>query len=244
MNTNSLSLSTKGWLLILIGGGGWGITFSLAKIATNLGAHPIGLSLWQGVLGGGAVLAYNLLRKVDMPLDAPHLRFYLVCGVLGTVLPGTFYFYAAAHVPAGVLSIIIALVPMMVFAIAAVLRIDRIAPLRLFGVGLGLVAIVMIIGPDTSLPEPGLVPWLLLAIAGTACYAVENNYIALRKPPATDSMTILGGMLIAAALILAPVAAATGTLRIQSPTRRRNSKYARWSCCSTYCDAIPSTKSK
>ena len=211
MAAQSLSVSTKGWLLILIGGGSWGITFSLAKMATDLGAHPLGLTMWQGVLGGAAILIYNIMRRMPVPLDAPHLWFYLVCGLLGTAVPGTMFFYAADHVPAGVLSIVIALVPMMAFAIAAALGIDRISPLRVLGVALGLAAIVLMIAPETSLPEPGLVPWLLLVAAAALCYAIENNYIALRKPAATDSITLLCGMLIVAGLLLAPVVASTGT---------------------------------
>ncbi len=210
MASQPYSVSTTGWLLILIGGGSWGITFSLAKMATELGAHPMGLSMWQGLLGGVATLLYNFLRKVPVPLDAPHLRFYLICGMLGTAVPSTLFFYAAEHVPAGVLSIVIALVPMMAFAIAAALGIDRISPLRVLGVGLGLVAMLLMTAPETSLPEPGLVPWLLLAVAAGACYAAENSYIALKKPSATDSVTLLCGMLIAAGLMLAPVVALSG----------------------------------
>lgn len=211
MASQRYSISTQGWLLILIGGGSWGITFSLAKIATELGAHPLGLTMWQGVLGGAAILVYNIIRKVRVPLDKPHLWFYLACGLLGTAIPGTMFFYAAEHVPAGVLSIVVALVPMMAFAIAAALGIDKISPLRVLGVALGLAAIVLMIAPETSLPEPGLVPWLLLVAAAALCYAIENNYIALRKPAGTDSVTLLCGMLIVAGLLLAPIVAATGS---------------------------------
>jgi drug/metabolite transporter (DMT)-like permease len=211
MKERAISISAKGWLLILIGGGSWGITFSLAKIATGLGAHPLGLSLWQGLIGGGAILVFNTVRWMPLPSDAPHLVFYVVCGLLGTALPGTMYFYAADQLPAGVLSIVIALVPIMSFAIAASLGLDRPTLLRLLGVGLGFAAMVLMIAPETSLPAPGLVPWILLAAGASACYAIENSFIALRKPPSTDSVTLLCGMMIAATLALAPVVALTGS---------------------------------
>lgn len=203
---------------MLIGGGGWGLTFSLAKIATDTGAHPLGLALWQGVLGGAMVLGYSFIRKVPIPLDGAHLRFYLVCGLLGTAIPSTLFFYAADHIPAGVLSIIIAFVPIMAFAVAAIMGLDRLTPLRLFGVALGLVAIVMMTAPEASLPDPGMVPWLAFGIGAAVCYALENNYIALRRPMGTGPVTILCGMFVAAAIALAPAVAATGTfVPLKSP---------------------------
>jgi len=207
----ALSTAAKGWLIILFSGSTWGITFSLAKIATDLGAHPLGLTLWQGVLGGAAVFIFNLARRVSIPLGRSYLFFYLVCGLLGTAVPSTLFFYAADNLPAGVLSIVVALVPIMSFAVAVPLGLDRPTVLRLVGVALGFVAIAMMIGPETSLPAPGLAPWLLFGVAASACYAIENNYIALRKPADTDSFTILCGMFVVSAIVMAPVVAATGT---------------------------------
>ena len=211
MATHALSASLRGWLILLIGGGLWGITFSLAKIATDSGAQPMGLALWQGIFGSTFAFLYIFVRRRRLPADPAHLVFYLVCGLLGTAIPGTLYFYSADHLPAGVLSIVIALVPIMSFAISAAVGIDRLSPLRVGGVLLGLVAMVMIAAPETSLPEPGLVPWLLLAVVASACYAIENNYIALKRPGRTDAMTILCGMFIMATLALGPVVVLTGT---------------------------------
>ncbi len=40
------------YLIMLIGGGGiWGITFSLAKLVTETGIDPIGLALLTGAVG-------------------------------------------------------------------------------------------------------------------------------------------------------------------------------------------------
>ena len=211
MRTHVFSASLKGWAILLFGGAIWGITFSLAKIATSNGAHPLGLALWQSVFGSTFAFLYVTCRRRRLPLDGTHIVFYLICGLLGTAIPGTLYFYSADQVPAGVLSIIIALVPIMSFAISALFGLDRLSPLRITGVILGLVAIVMMAAPETSLPEPGLTPWILLAVLASACYATENNYIALKRPGQTDAMTILCGMFMMAALVLAPIVWSTGT---------------------------------
>ncbi len=195
--------------LLLFGGGVWGVTFSLAKIATAGGAHPLGITLWTAVLGVIFLLCFLLARRRPLPLGRRFLVFYLVCGLLGTAVPSTLFFYAAAHVPAGVLAIAIASVPILTFAAALAFRLDRMAVRRVLGVLLGLLAVILMMAPDSDRPEASAAPWILVAVLASACYAVENIYIALRRPSGCDAYTILCGMLLMAALVLAPVVMAT-----------------------------------
>ena len=189
----------------------WGATFSLAKIATEGGAHPLGLSLWQGLLGGTFLMVICLLRRRPPRLLPGYGRFYLTCALLGTVIPGTLFFYAAPHVPAGVLSITIATVPMMTYALTALLKVEPLSPARLLGLLLGLAAIALLVGPEASLPDRAMVPWVLAAVLAAASYAGENMYIALRRPAGSEALAIVAGMLIMAALLLLPLVLATGT---------------------------------
>ncbi|MDH3743285.1 MAG: DMT family transporter [Hyphomicrobiales bacterium] len=193
------------WLMLLATGGIWGITFSLAKLVTEAGAHPLGISWWQAVIGGGLTLAYSVLRKAVPPLTRQHAIFYLVCGALGTAIPGTLFFYAAPHIPAGVISITIAIVPMATLALAVPLGLDRWEISRIAGIILGVVAVGMIVAPDTSLPEAGMTFWVLVCVAASGCYALENLWLSLRRPVGSDAFAILTGMLLMATLMLTPV---------------------------------------
>ena len=197
--------SLSAWLLLLVVGGVWGITFSLAKIVTEAGAHPLGVSWWQSVLGGGMVLAYSVLRRALPPFTRKHLAFYAVCGAIGTAVPGTLFFYAAPHIPAGVISITIAIVPMATLAIALPFGLERLEFVRICGILLGIAAVVMMVAPDTSLPGPGMTLWVLVCVAASTCYALENLWISLRRPSGSDAFGILTGMLLMAALMLTPV---------------------------------------
>ncbi|MEM7222402.1 MAG: DMT family transporter [Pseudomonadota bacterium] len=201
----------KAWAILLGAGGVWGVTFSLAKIATEGGAHPFGITLWQAIIGCALLFLFDLARRRALPLDRQHLTFYLVCGLLGTAIPASLYFYAAPHLPAGVLSITIATVPMMTFLGAHILGVDRLSATRLLGVMLGVVAVMLIAAPETSLPDPASAPWVLVAVVASLCYAAENLYIAKRRPVGSDAITVLCGMLLVAALVLTPVVLATGT---------------------------------
>jgi drug/metabolite transporter (DMT)-like permease len=199
------------WAILLFAGVLWGATFSLARIATEGGAHPLGISLWQAVFGVILLTAVDGARRRWLPLDRPHLRFYVVCGLLGTAIPGTLYFYAAPHLPAGVLAVTIATVPMLTFAGALPFGLDRLAVGRVLGVVLGMVAVAMIAVPNTSLPDPSAAPWVLVAVLAAVCYSAENIAIALIRPQGSDAGTVLRGMLVLAVLILAPVVLVTGT---------------------------------
>jgi drug/metabolite transporter (DMT)-like permease len=79
------------------------------------------------------------------------------------------------------------------------------------GILLGFAAMMMIVLPETSLPEPAMALWVLVALIAPISFSSENVYLALRRPPASDPVILLCGMLIAGAIMLAPVVWATGT---------------------------------
>lgn len=193
------------WAVLIFFGALWGLTFTLMKIASENGAHPIGLSFWNAALGAAGLLAINVLRRRPVPLQPRYLKFYAITSILGTSVPGTAYFYAAAHLPAGVLSISIAAVPMLTFIAAAVLGIDRWSLLRAAGVVLGIVAVCLIVLPETALPDASSAPWMLAALFAAACYTAENIYLTLRRPAEIDPFTLLIGMFAFAAIMLIPV---------------------------------------
>ncbi len=199
------------WTLLVFGGGIWGVTFSLAKLATAAGAHPFGITLWQGMLGGVLLLGFTMARRRSLVLSRPFLTFYLVCGLLGTAIPSTLFFYAAEQIPAGILSICLAAMPILTFAAALAFRLDVFAPARGVGIGLGLLSVVLLVGPEASLPDRGATPWVIVALLAAACYAAENIYIALRLPTGSDPGAILCGMLLTAGGLMVPLVLATGT---------------------------------
>lgn len=192
------------YLLVLIAGSVWGSTFSLARIAAEADYHPIGLGFWQA-LGGGVVLAVVSLVRGKWPrLNRDNLIHFTVIAVLGTAVPGVLYFYAARHLPAGVLAITVALVPMMTYAVSLVLGVDKRSSMRMLGVLLGFVAMVLLSRPE-ALPDRSMVPWLLVALFAAVCYTMENMYVEVKVPDDTDMICLLMGGMFMAALLMLPV---------------------------------------
>jgi drug/metabolite transporter (DMT)-like permease len=199
----------SGIFLLTVMGILWGSTIALSKIAVAEGAHPLGLTFWQGAIGGTFLLTVSLLRRRPPRLERRFLTFYAVCGILGSVIPASLLFWVAIYLSAGVISIAIACVPLMTYLLATLLGIEPPGVRRLAGVGLGLASVALITLPETSLPEAGLAIWVVIAVASCACYAMEDIYISLRRPAGLDALALTAGMLLVAALIMVPIILAT-----------------------------------
>src|SRR5690606_16857417 len=120
----------RGWVILLIMGMAWGLSFSLARVAASAGIHPFSITFWEALGAGGTLILVCLVRRRPIPLSRDLLLLYLVAGALGMVVPNAIFFYAAAHVPAGILSISLAVIPLITFVASAALRLERFAPGR------------------------------------------------------------------------------------------------------------------
>ena len=198
------------WLVLIVIGIGWGITGPFAKLAVSTGNHPVGVTFWNTAIGAAVMTAALLTSGRRLPLGRRHLVFFLVCGLLGTALPNTLSYTAYRHLPIGVMSIVIALVPMATLLLALPLGIERPDPRRLTGLGLGTVAVLLIVAPAASLPEPGQAAWVALPVIVSLAYAGENIFIATARPPGIDALTILCGLFWGALILLTPAMLAAG----------------------------------
>ncbi len=198
------------WLALVVIGIGWGITGPLSKLAVSTGNHPIGVTFWETVIGAVVVTAILLASGRRLPLDRRHLVFFLICGFLGTALPISLSYTAYQHLPIGVIAISIALVPMATLLLALPLGIERPELQRLAGLGLGVVAVGLIVIPKASLPEPGQAAWVALPVIVSLAYAAENIYIAIARPPGCGALTVICGLSWGALILLTPALVAAG----------------------------------
>ena len=183
----------------------WGLSFSFGKIAATGGAHPLSISLWQCLTASVLLIAIARGQPRSVSFTVKSLGFYLLIALLGLVIPTALFYYAASRVSAGVLSISVALVPILTFLGSAVFGLEKVAIGRLAGVALGLLAIVFLVAPAESLPDRSQLPWVLLALISAVCYAALNMVLSLKMPPGADRFVVTRGMFVAASLIIAPV---------------------------------------
>ncbi|HIN16788.1 MAG TPA: DMT family transporter [Gammaproteobacteria bacterium] len=201
-------------LILLFLGIVWGLSFSLARMATESGIHPVMINYWSCLIGAGLLSSYCFFTKQIPPITRSLVGFYLICALLGSVVPGTVYFYAASHVSAGVLSITIATVPLLTFIAAAVFRIETLSYKRILGILCGISAIGLLVVPNSSLPDPNAAPWVIMMVLAAACYAAEGLVIATRAPPRVNVFVVVTAVLITAVIIMTPIVWLTGTFEV------------------------------
>lgn len=188
----------------------WGLTQPLSKIAVSTGYRHFGLISWQliymiVVLGG-----MNLIRGKGLPFQKAHLICYALIAILGTVIPNAISYQAAIHLPAGILSILMTLVAMFSLPLALAARLERFDPWRMFGVLCGAAAIVLLAGPEASLPDPAMAIWVLIAAIAPFMYAMENTYVARYGTLDLDAVQVLLGASVVGLVITLPLTFATG----------------------------------
>jgi len=196
--------------VLVLAGAGWGLSQSLGKIAVSTGHAHYGLIFWQTVIGAATMAVVTIAQGRTLPLNRAALRTYAVIALLGTLVPSVSYFKSLVHLPAGIMSIVISLVPMMAFPIALGLGLERFAFRRLVGLLAGFAGVMLLVLPEASLPDRAMLVWIPLALVGPLFYAFEGNYVAYFGTAGIDPFRVLLGASIAAALMVLPMALATG----------------------------------
>lgn len=193
------------YALITIAGLIWGVTFSFALMATSEGAHPLAISAWQVVVTGFFFVVFCLMAKIPA-FRFRHFRYYLVIALVGIISPNLAYYYAAPHLSAGILSITVSTVPLLTYAMMLALHYESVKLKRVFGIVLGMVAILLLVLPDHSVNSEDANFWILLALLSAFLYSVENIYIGHGVDDIVDVREILAGSNIVAIFIQFPIA--------------------------------------
>lgn len=202
----AISQSRINWLLLLFFGLCWGLTIPLSKVATSTGHQPIGLIFWQLLITVVILAVPALVRKLPMPLSMRHLSYYFGIALIGTLIPGTFSFWSYAYLPAGIVAIVIATVPMFALVIALMLRQEIFRYQRLAGIFLGVFALMLIALPKASLPENVGVVFLVLPLITAIAYGAEGSFISKFDPNDTNPITSLLVASVLGIFVAAPLA--------------------------------------
>lgn len=210
MSSARFSKSLVAWVTMLTVGFLWGLTIPLSKIAVSTGHQPFGLIFWQLVIGVLVLGVVQIVRGWRPKLSGGLIGFFTVIAFSGTLIPNSTSYLAQQHLPAGVMAIVIATVPMFSLAFAVSLRIEPASWVRLGGIIAGFAAMVMIALPETSLPDPDKAVFLLVALIAPVFYGIESVYVAIKQPDEVDAITILFMASLIGGLIALPLSLVSG----------------------------------
>ncbi len=195
----------------------WGSGYTLARYATTHGATPLGYAFWQSAGPTVLVLLIVLVSGTRVPLSWHYVRFYVVCGFIGIALPNTNMYYAAPHLPAGLLAVIVNTAPVLTYVFALWGRLERFSMTRLCGVVLGVIGIMMLVILPGNLSGPIQHLAALLALLTPLSFAACAVYAAKYRPLETDSLALTVGMMCCSTLLLTPIVLGSGHFYILKP---------------------------
>ncbi len=188
--------------ILILCGTVWGATIPMMKIAVSTGHQPMGLIFWQVVILAIALGPVVLWRREAVPTTPHHIRYYALIGAIGTLIPSSVSFFVATKLPAGILGLLLATVPMFSLLVALIIRSERFQVRRMAGIGLGVIAMMLLAIPDASLPGAGMASLLLLGLFAPFCYGMEGNIVERLAP---SDVTPLG-VIFASSVLVTPVA--------------------------------------
>lgn len=199
-NTSALaSLFGAGLLL--------GVTTNLGKVASTLGISPLAYLTWS-LVGACAILLPLALWRGHMPhTDRRSLEYYFLAALLTVAGSNLIFFSVVGRLGVSFVVLMYALPPLLTYAGALLLGMEKFCRWRAAGVVLALAGTAyLVLGQwAASTTEPR---WIAIALIGPVLLAIGNLYRTRRWPPGASAEALAPGMLIAAIVLLLSFAAA------------------------------------
>lgn len=190
----------------------WGLVAPLSRMASGLDAHPFGMAFWVSLLSGLCCIGWSVAKgTMPRPREIPW-RYFIAYALLGAVVSESLLFFVAGKIEASIISIIVVLEGFLAFAFAAFMRIEQPSLSRFAGLLLGLLGVLVILYDKFTGASSSALLWTVVALSIPACYAAEGIMLAARRPEGIATITTVGIMQLVAAVILLPIALATGQM--------------------------------
>ncbi len=192
--------------ILIFTGINWGPSFSIAKIVTNFQVHPFGITFWQSFVACIILFVFILYdAKKHLFINFKLIFLYFQLSLIGLTIPSILFFYGAAHLPAGILSITVTLVPMLTYAIGYLIGQEVFSFNRLIGVILGIISILIIVLPEQNLPEPNQVFWVIVTCFCSLCYAFQAVLISAKFNQKDSPIAMAFWLNFFSSIILLPI---------------------------------------
>jgi len=195
-------------ILLLTLGFIWGTGYSIARYAMTHSVPPLGYSFWQSI-GPAILLMLSILffkkKKLFVQKNQTPLLYYFICGLTGIVIPNSVMYFAASHLPAGLLAVVVNTVPIIVYPLALLAKRESFHFIRFLGIFSAVTGLMLITLSSNSLPVLDNIPWILVILLTPISFAFCSVYISRYRPKNIDSIFLSAGTLIMSSFLLIPL---------------------------------------
>ena len=194
-------MQTRALAALVILGWTFGAAFLFMKVIVDE-ISPSELVAGRMFLGAATVgLVLTVLRRAPRVSPAIVGRTSLLA-LMDSVLPFTLVAWAETRIDSGVAAVLISTMPLFTILIAStVLPDERLAPVRMLGIGIGFLGVVALTNGDILRLEDGNALGMLAVIGAAACYAVAAVYAKLLLR--SEDVLSLTGLKLALGAVLA-----------------------------------------
>lgn len=189
--------------ILLLVGTLWGVQPALIKILTSDLPEIATLGLLLAAMAA-LVGAYLAITGRMLHPTRSLIGFLTVAGAAEYAVPLLVAFVVAAHIDAGLLTLIMSSTPVFTVALAAATGTDRIGRSSVIACLIGLAAILLLVVPQDALPSRDMVPWCLAALAIPISYSCGSIYVSHAWPKGLDALQVAFGGSLFASLMLSP----------------------------------------
>jgi drug/metabolite transporter (DMT)-like permease len=175
---------------------------SLARIASELGSLPLQTALWTNVVAAITCLGVSLRVYGAPRIRARHLRFCVIWALIYGCTYQVWLDVVATHVEASMIALVGSSRAFMVFALAALISLEKPTARRVIGLGSGMAAVAFVLAAEGALGGNASTPWLLATLGLPALLALHTLLMAWR-PKELDAFATTGLMLVIASTLIA-----------------------------------------
>ncbi len=172
--------SSDAWVAVqfTLAGVVWGASFLFIALALE-GLSPVQVATGRTLFGAITLGLIALVTRDRLPQWGRLWGHLVLLSVTFAVIPYMLFAWAQQFVASGVASILNATTPIMTALIAGLaFRVEKLTREQVLGIAVGLVGVIVIIGPWQGF-EPGaggIAPYLAL-LGATACYGFSLSYM-------------------------------------------------------------------
>ena len=190
------------WVQLLLLGAIWGGSFFFARIAVQI-VPPLTLVLFRVIVAALALHLYLLGRGINFWDYRRNALGFAGLGLLNNVIPFSLLFIGQTALGAGLASILNATTPIWTVILATALTADeKVTPAKLGGILLGIVGLVLMIGPG-FVAGLGAPLWAELAVVTATLSYAFASILAKRFKGIPPTVTATGQM-TASTLVMIP----------------------------------------
>lgn len=170
----------------------WSGKIAAIKATATTGISP-DLIVAVSLIGSAGTFAFiSVFRQSLPPVNRTTLRFYVLTGLMGFLVPFSLEVLVSPELPVFVFVVLLSTMPILTVILGRITGTEHLKPRQYAAFGIGFCAAVLVALDTTavSFGSPTSPIWIVLGFAVPALYALNTVFVASQWPQKTDALHV------------------------------------------------------